>query len=60
MENKISIAGGPTLFDDNQDWTNPLIGVRWMWGLLMADHSSHEVILVDLVLDQIFHGIPLG
>jgi hypothetical protein len=32
MENTVTIVGGPTLLDDNQDWTDPLIGARWMWG----------------------------
>ena len=32
MENTVSVVGGPTLLDDNQDWTDPLIGARWMWG----------------------------
>lgn len=32
MENTVSIVGGPTLLDGNQDWTDPLIGARWMWG----------------------------
>ena len=32
MENKISVVGGPTLFDGNKDWTDPLVGARWMWG----------------------------
>ena len=32
MENKISVVGGPTLFDGSKDWTDPLVGARWMWG----------------------------
>jgi hypothetical protein len=32
MENTVSIVGGSTLLDGNQDWTDPLIGARWMWG----------------------------
>ncbi len=32
MENTVSIVGGSTLLDDSQDWTDPLIGARWMWG----------------------------
>lgn len=32
VENTVSIAGGPTLLDDSQDWADPLIGIRWMWG----------------------------
>ncbi len=32
IENTVSIVGGPTLLDDNKDWTDPLVGVRWTWG----------------------------
>lgn len=32
VENTVSIVGGPTLLDGSQDWTDPLIGVRWTWG----------------------------
>ena len=32
MDNTVSIVGGPTIFDDNKDWTDPLMGVRWNWG----------------------------
>ncbi len=32
MENRVSVVGGPTLFDDSKDWTDPLIGARWIWG----------------------------
>jgi hypothetical protein len=32
MENKVSLAVGPTLINENQDWTDPLVGARWMWG----------------------------
>lgn len=32
IENIISTVGGPTLLDGDQDWTDPLIGMRWSWG----------------------------
>jgi hypothetical protein len=32
MENKVSLAVGPTLINENQDWTDPLVGARWTWG----------------------------
>ena len=32
METEVSIVGGPSLFDGSKDWTDPLLGVRWMWG----------------------------
>lgn len=38
MENKINIAGGPTLVDVSKDWIDPLIGLRWVWGF--ADNWS--------------------
>ncbi len=31
MDNTVSIVGGPTIFDDNKDWTDPLLGARWSW-----------------------------
>ena len=32
IENTVTVVGGPTLLDGNQDWTDPLIGARWTWG----------------------------
>ncbi len=32
MENTVSVSGGPTLLDGDQDWTDPLVGIRWRWG----------------------------
>lgn len=32
LENKLTLNTGPTLVDVSQDWTDPLIGVRWKWG----------------------------
>lgn len=31
LDNTVSIVGGPTLLDDNQDWLDPIIGGRWLW-----------------------------
>ncbi len=31
LENTVSVVGGPTLVDGSQDWTDPLIGGRWIW-----------------------------
>ncbi len=31
MENTVSIIGGPTLLDGNKNWTDPLVGLRWIW-----------------------------
>lgn len=38
LENKVSVVGGPTLIDGNQDWLDPLVGARWTWGF--ADNWS--------------------
>ena len=32
LKNKVTAAAGPTLADDNVNWTDPIIGVRWLWG----------------------------
>ena len=32
LENKLTLNTGPTLVDASQDWTDPLLGVRWKWG----------------------------
>ena len=32
LENKVTTKAGPVLADDSKDWTDPLIGVRWVWG----------------------------
>jgi len=48
MENTVSVVGGPALLDDNQDWTDPLIGARWMWGFgVGSDLSWHALGLVE-------------
>ena len=32
LENKLTLNAGPTLVDASEDWTDPLIGMRWKWG----------------------------
>ena len=32
IENTVSIVEGPTLLGGNQDWIDPLVGARWVWG----------------------------
>ena len=32
ISNKIGILGGPNLVDGAQDWLDPLVGGRWIWG----------------------------
>jgi hypothetical protein len=32
LENKLTLNAGPTLVDASEDWTDPLIGARWIWG----------------------------
>lgn len=32
MENKVTANAGPVLADVSEDWIDPLIGVRWLWG----------------------------
>ncbi len=38
VNNKIGILGGPNLIDGTQDWLDPLVGGRWIWGF--ADNWS--------------------
>jgi len=32
IDNKLTTANGPTLVDASEDWLDPLIGLRWVWG----------------------------
>ena len=32
IDNKLTAATGPSLVDASEDWLDPLIGLRWVWG----------------------------
>ena len=32
MDTKVTTAAGPVLVDAGEDWVDPIIGMRWLWG----------------------------